>query len=704
MATSSYDDRSQRSEMSRRSAGSGAGASKPSGHHGELGGSRVLRLERGADRSLSYAMLVARGQRAEQRNRPLTARRFYESALGKLAQADSGADAADLLRRIARTHRRETDVQLSVDCAEAAVAVADAHAHARWLGEATNFLGGLRVQLGDLDEAERLYGHALARAIADEEPHLSAMMLHNLGIIANIRGDLDTALVRYRASLMAMRSLGLVRERCAVLSDLGDLHLQSAQWDDAGRAYDEAMHVAERHGDRNAQLLIEVKRTGMGIARGDLVAAAVASDRAMVLARSTRDMPARGEAFLACGILAREQREFVQAERHLARARDIATGRDDVLLLADATRELAEVYRRQGRNRDALRSLNRASCLFSQLRARRELADVGRRTGLLEGDFLEVARRWGRSMECADHYTQGHSERVAEIACALAAADGMDRQTLFWFRIGALLHDVGKLMLPAEVLSKSGPLTADEWAAVRAHPVDGVELLAGIEFPWDVRPIVESHHERWDGAGYPYGLAGEAIPRVARIVAIADVYDALTSERPYKAALSHSDAITVMRIDVGRQFDPALFALFERVAAEHADAWVLQLQLGAMTGLASSGERRHGGQGTGAELGLAGEQGEDALLPPVDFCRFQRTALADRGTLRGGIERRAIARHTVERRAAHPLVSGREVFPTAVRPLLARLMHDRMRSSRTRLFQCRDAHALRSDAPADYRH
>ena len=202
----------------------------------------------------------------------------------------------------------------------------------------------------------------------------------------------------------------------------------------------------------------------------------------------------------------------------------------------------------------------------------------------------------------------------------------------------------------------------------------------------------------------PYGLAGEAIPRVARIVAIADVYDALTSERPYKAALSHSDAIIVMRSDVGRQFDPALFALFERVAAEHADAWVLQLQVGAMTGLASSGERRHGAQTSGAEPGRAGEPGEDALLPPIDFCRFQRTALDDCDTLRGGIERRGIARHTVERRVAHTPASGTDVFPTAVRPLLARLMHDRMRSSRTRLFQCRDARAFRSDAPADYRH
>ena len=92
-------------------------------------------------------------------------------------------------------------------------------------------------------------------------------------------------------------------------------------------------------------------------------------------------------------------------------------------------------------------------------------------------------------------------------------------------------------MVPAEVLNKPGKLTDEEWAMVRRHPTAGVELLADIEFPWDVRPIVESHHERWDGTGYPHGLAGEDIPLTARVLCIADVYDALTSQRSYKQRL-----------------------------------------------------------------------------------------------------------------------------------------------------------------------
>src|SRR4029453_7313596 len=152
------------------------------------------------------------------------------------------------------------------------------------------------------------------------------------------------------------------------------------------------------------------------------------------------------------------------------------------------------------------------------------------------------------------------------------AQTGFDERTLFWFRIGALLHDVGKLIIPADVLNKPTKLNDDEWALVRRHPEAGVELLAGIEFPWDVRPLIESHHERWDGRGYPHGLAGDAIPLTARILCLADVFDALTSQRSYKQSMAVADAVEIMRRDVGRAFDPALFEVFEQAIAERDDA------------------------------------------------------------------------------------------------------------------------------------
>jgi diguanylate cyclase (GGDEF)-like protein/putative nucleotidyltransferase with HDIG domain len=183
----------------------------------------------------------------------------------------------------------------------------------------------------------------------------------------------------------------------------------------------------------------------------------------------------------------------------------------------------------------------------------------------LEGDFLDVVRKWGESIESKDIHTQGHCERVADLSTALAAKAGFDENSLFWFRIGALLHDVGKLIVPAEVLNKPGKLTDEEWALVRKHPEAGEQMLADVAFPWDVAPMVRSHHERWDGKGYPDGLAGENIPLTARILCVADVYDALTTERSYKRAFSQLEAIEIMRREIGKQFDPQLFARFEEM-------------------------------------------------------------------------------------------------------------------------------------------
>jgi putative nucleotidyltransferase with HDIG domain len=268
-------------------------------------------------------------------------------------------------------------------------------------------------------------------------------------------------------------------------------------------------------------------------------------------------------------VIARAAGDVAGAEEHFLRAETVAAQRRDIILEAEASRDLADLYRAQGRNRETLQRLNQSHRLFAQLQARRELADVDRRVASLEADFLEVVRKWGDSIESKDRYTQGHCVRVADLACALwSSVNGPDATSQFWFRIGALLHDVGKLMVPAEVLNKEGKLSPDEWALVQGHPSAGVELLAEIDFPWDVRPIVESHHERWDGEGYPHRLAGEAIPLTARVLCIADVYDALTSERSYKKAFTHDEAMDIMRRDIGKQFDPALFERFEKIVTQ----------------------------------------------------------------------------------------------------------------------------------------
>jgi HD-GYP domain-containing protein (c-di-GMP phosphodiesterase class II) len=133
---------------------------------------------------------------------------------------------------------------------------------------------------------------------------------------------------------------------------------------------------------------------------------------------------------------------------------------------------------------------------------------------------------------------------------------------LAWLRIGAFLRDVGNRALPQEVLEKPGPLTVEEWELVRKHTVLGDDLVQQLAFPEEIRPMVRSHHEHWDGSGYPDGLKGEQIPLAARIVCIADVYDALISPRSYRGPFTSEQALEIMEIESGHIFDPMLMQKF----------------------------------------------------------------------------------------------------------------------------------------------
>ena len=196
-----------------------------------------------------------------------------------------------------------------------------------------------------------------------------------------------------------------------------------------------------------------------------------------------------------------------------------------------------------GRNQEALGLLNAAHRLFSRLDARVDLVDVSTRMGRLENTYLAVVRDWGQSIESSDSYTHGHCARVAGYAVALAQALGLDDAQQTTIRIGAYLHDLGKVKVPHEILNKPGRLTDEEFAIIKMHPVWGVELLATVEFPWDIKPIIRWHHERYDGTGYPDRLRGDEIPLSAQIICIVDVYDALTTTRSYRSAMSRDEAL-----------------------------------------------------------------------------------------------------------------------------------------------------------------
>jgi putative two-component system response regulator len=160
------------------------------------------------------------------------------------------------------------------------------------------------------------------------------------------------------------------------------------------------------------------------------------------------------------------------------------------------------------------------------------------------------------AIETRDGSLQGHCERLADLATRIGAACGLNGRDLELLRLGALLHDVGKIGVPDRLLTKQGRLTLEERALLRMHPIVGDRLLEPIEALADVRPIVRHHHERWDGGGYPDGLAGEAIPLAARIIAVADSVDAMSAERVYRTALETDEILAELDRRRGTQWDP----------------------------------------------------------------------------------------------------------------------------------------------------
>ncbi|HSE94032.1 MAG TPA: HD-GYP domain-containing protein [Methylomirabilota bacterium] len=166
------------------------------------------------------------------------------------------------------------------------------------------------------------------------------------------------------------------------------------------------------------------------------------------------------------------------------------------------------------------------------------------------------------ALEAKDPYTRGHSERVGDWSRRLAGMLELSPAEVESVAQAGLLHDIGKIGVPEAVLGKRGPLDPDEWAYMRRHPLVGAQIVAPFEFLAPGALVIRHHHERWDGSGYPDGLAGPRIPLGARIVAVADVYDALTSTRPYRAALSHPAAIDHLLVEAGRTLDAHVVAAF----------------------------------------------------------------------------------------------------------------------------------------------
>ncbi len=233
-------------------------------------------------------------------------------------------------------------------------------------------------------------------------------------------------------------------------------------------------------------------------------------------------------------------RPLLQLERA---ASDVAKGNRDIHVSTNGGDEIA----------DLAQSFNKMVSSLS--RSEKDLISAYDKT--IEG--------WSKALELRDEETQGHTQRVTELTIELARAMGIEEAKITNIRRGALLHDIGKIGVPDGILLKPGPLNKAERKIIEKHPVFAREMLKKIEFLYPSMDIPSFHHERWDGKGYPTGLVGQEIPIAARIFAVIDVWDAITSDRPYRKAMPYKKAFEIIINDSGTHFDPEVVAVFSRM-------------------------------------------------------------------------------------------------------------------------------------------
>jgi putative nucleotidyltransferase with HDIG domain len=215
---------------------------------------------------------------------------------------------------------------------------------------------------------------------------------------------------------------------------------------------------------------------------------------------------------------------------------------------------------RDGEGADVDPTPRRLELAYAQ--AVRYAADFRRLYVALQRGVCQSLLGLANALEAKDPYTRGHAERVSVLAARLATALSVDAPDIELIRHAGLLHDIGKIGVPETVLGKPGRLEPAEWEAMRRHPLVGADIVAPLEFFSAGTSVIRHHHERWDGSGYPDRLRGPSIPLGARIIAVADVWDALTSDRPYRRALVPAEAVKILTSEAGRALDGAIVDAF----------------------------------------------------------------------------------------------------------------------------------------------
>lgn len=490
---------------------------------------------------------------------PEAADGFAAAAGAAEREGDGGVLAQALRLQAVVVHLRGDSSRARALCARSS-AIARGLGDSRLVAEALNTMGGLELEGGAPDVAAASF--RLALGFAGDEWDLWARIEQNLAIVATVQSDAAMARWHFARSLRAYRRVRDPRGCAMVLHNLGMLYADHRRWTKAERSFAKSRRLARAAQDHHLEGLCLLNGAEVELAQGRPEAAERSAEAARRLFEELGTKLDLADVWKLLGMASREARKLNLAEARLRTAIELAASTGNSLTRAEALVELARTHDVLGRTGEVLAGLGEAYPLFAALGAKSEMDDIVCWLRRLERRYVEAAGECPSETACG---RGGHGGRVAALAGELARAMELDPVQESAIRIGAYLHDRGMGRLQRSLLERAGALTDAERELVRHHPAWGLAAVAALGCPWDVSGIVRSHHERYDGSGYPDGLAGDRIPLAAQIVGIADVYDALTSERSYRGAVAPAEAVARIA-NHAQLWHPAVLDAFLRKA------------------------------------------------------------------------------------------------------------------------------------------
>lgn len=425
-----------------------------------------------------------------------------------------------------------------------------------------NSIGNIYLEKGEWELAKKYYLKSLALARRIRDFKMEGMIYNNLGVMAMFQGLIQQAIARYQRSLFYYEKAGYKKGMGETYLNIGICHTNLGDFEKSDEFHRKTLEIAQELGDVYLQSKIYLHWTEVALEMANLDFARELCDQAFEFSSQLKDQLDIAQAFQHYGKIYRMMRKFALSKKHFEESIKICQQYDGLQVLAEDYRELALLYRDQEDNRNALELLGQSFELFHQLKARKDVRDVNQKIEELEMIYVNTAKSMGAAVEIKDTYTFGHSKRVAYYALQLSRKLNLSLSQIKAILTAAFLHDLGKVKIKRRILLKNGRLTPLEYEAIKLHSALGVRMIDTLNFPWDIKPLILHHHEKYDGTGYPNGLKGEKIPLGARIIGIADFFDALTTVRPYRPAWSVADTIEEMNDQMNGAFDPQLIPVF----------------------------------------------------------------------------------------------------------------------------------------------